>query len=243
MVTATRAWALEQNDRRLAFAAGTGTTMFADTGPFAVTRHRHPAWKVVLPVGGDVTVATGGGRPLVAPGIVVPPQLAHACAAASPYVTLFVDAWLLPSGVGLRRLEAAEVRRLLAALGATGVDDTTVAPDLAAARAELMTLTGGGGHLDPRVLHALRTCPHREDLSQIAGDVGLSPARLRALVRASVGIPLARLRRWARLKAAVATLAHASVADAAATAGFADQAHLTRTARDLIGRTPRSLRP
>ncbi|WP_145881993.1 helix-turn-helix domain-containing protein [Streptomyces sp. BK340] len=74
-----------------------------------------------------------------------------------------------------------------------------------------------------------------------SADVGLSPPRLRALVHASVGVPLARLRQWARLRVAVAELPRESAASAAAVAGFADQAHFTRTARSLLGRTPASI--
>ncbi|NRQ40718.1 helix-turn-helix domain-containing protein [Nonomuraea sp. NN258] len=78
-------------------------------------------------------------------------------------------------------------------------------------------------------------------MGSVAGAVGLSAPRLRALARAELGVPLARLRRWARLRAAIACLPGHPVADAAAMAGFADQAHLARTARDLIGRTPSSI--
>ncbi|TQS22233.1 helix-turn-helix domain-containing protein [Microbispora hainanensis] len=75
----------------------------------------------------------------------------------------------------------------------------------------------------------------------IAAEVGLSAARLRTLVRTSVGVPPARLRRWGRLWAAITVQPGRSVAVAAADAGFADQARLTRTARGLLGRTPLSL--
>ncbi|WP_225878727.1 helix-turn-helix domain-containing protein [Spongiactinospora rosea] len=71
--------------------------------------------------------------------------------------------------------------------------------------------------------------------------MGLSASRLRTLVRESAGVPLARLRRWGRLRNAIAGLPGGNVATAAAAAGFADQSHLTRTARSLLGRTPLSL--
>ncbi|MER5541074.1 helix-turn-helix domain-containing protein [Streptomyces sp. NPDC002589] len=45
----------------------------------------------------------------------------------------------------------------------------------------------------------------------------------------------------ARLRVAVADLPRESAASAAAVAGFADQAHFTRTARSLLGRTPASI--
>lgn len=58
-----------------------------------------------------------------------------------------------------------------------------------------------------------------------------------------MGIPLSTLRQWARLRDALTAPPGTPLAVAAADAGFADQAHLTRTARALVGRTPGSLRP
>ncbi len=174
----------------------------------------------------------------------MPPQLAHTCAATSSYVALFVDPWLVHAGLGLVRLEARAVRRLLASLGSTGVDGPGAEPDLNAFYDELIALTGAAPLLDARVAHAARATVRPgpgASLDAIAAEVGLSPSRLRALVRESVGIPLARLRQWGRLRGAIAELPGASVAAAAATAGFADQAHLTRTSRTLLGRTPASL--
>ncbi len=248
MIHSTRAWALEQNDRRLVFATGTEATMFAESGAFRVTRHLHPAWKVVLPVGGHAEIGLDGRNPLAAAGLIVPPQLAHTCVTTSPYAALFIDPWLLRGAPGEPiPLDATAVRRLLDALGTTGIDGPGSAPDLTAAHTELTAFTGAALPLDPRVAHALRTATHPgpgpgPSLDSIATDVGLSAPRLRALVHASVGIPLARLRQWGRLRTGFAALPDATVATAAADAGFSDQAHLTRTARSLLGRAPSTLR-
>ncbi|OIK06461.1 hypothetical protein BIV23_08445 [Streptomyces monashensis] len=241
-----RTWELEQNDRRIVFAAGTEATMFAESRPFRVSEHRLPAWKAVLPIGGHAELLQPGQRMVAAPGLIVPPQLSHAYAATSPYVALFIDSWLLPSGPGPTRLEAGEVRRLLAALDAAGSEGPGTHVDLAAGYTELRAVAGHPAPLDPRVAHAVHMCTLCDPdipVASIADEVRLSAPRLRALVRQEVGIPLARLRRWGRLRTAIADLPTGAVALAAAAAGFADQAHLTRTARDFIGRTPASLRP
>ncbi|MFJ8675607.1 helix-turn-helix domain-containing protein [Streptomyces sp. NPDC093589] len=245
MIRSPRAWALEQNDRRIVFACGTEATMFAESRPFHVASHRLPAWKAVLPIDGHAQLLQPGRPMVAAPGLIVPPQLAHTCAATSPYVALFVDSWLLPSHPGPIRLDAGVVRRLLAALGTTDSHGPGTCVDLAAGYTELRTLAGSPTPLDPRVAHAIHLCTLCDPdmpLTSIANEVGLSAPRLRALVRQDVGIALARLRRWGRLRTAIADLPDSTAALAAATAGFADQAHLTRTARDFIGRTPASLR-
>ncbi|MEV0371058.1 helix-turn-helix domain-containing protein [Streptomyces sp. NPDC050636] len=245
MIRSPRAWALEQNDRRTVFASGTEATMFAESRPFHVALHRLPAWKAVLPIGGHARLLQPGRPTVAAPGLIVPPQLAHSCAATSPYVALFIDSWLLPSYPEPIRLDAGEVRRLLAALGTTDSHGPDAGVDLAAGYTELRALAGYPTPLDPRVAHAIHLCTLRDPdmpITSIADEVGLSAPRLRALVRQDVGIALARLRRWGRLRTAIADLPDSTAALAAATAGFADQAHLTRTARDFIGRTPASLR-
>ncbi|GAA0441946.1 helix-turn-helix domain-containing protein [Streptomyces sp. NPDC046215] len=219
--------------------------MFAESRPFRVALHRLPAWKAVLPIGGHAQLLQPGRPMVAAPGLIVPPQLAHSCAASSPYIALFIDSWLLPPCPGPIRLDAGEVRRLLAALGTTDSDGPGTGVDLTAGYTELRALAGPPAPLDPRVAHAVHLCTLRDPdlpITAIADEVGLSAPRLRALVRQDVGIALIRLRRWGRLATAIAELPESTAALAAATAGFADQAHFTRTARDLIGRTPASLR-
>lgn len=223
--------------------------MFAESRPFRVAQHRLPAWKAVLSIGGHAELRSPGRPVVAAPGLIVPPQLVHSCMSTSPYIALFIDSWLLPSHPGPIRLDSGQVRRLLAALGTTtDADGPGPGADVAAGYAELRSLAGSPAplaRLDPRVAHAVRLCVSRDPeipLVSVAEEVGVSAPRLRALVRRDVGITLAHLRRWGRLRAAVAELPDSTAALAAATAGFADQAHLARTAREFIGRTPASLR-
>ncbi|MFE0102377.1 helix-turn-helix domain-containing protein [Streptomyces sp. NPDC059009] len=242
-------------DGRAVFAADDGgLTVFAEPEPYEVAAHRHPAWKVVLPLGGHVTVngtagasglagGTGASRAsrAIGTGAVVPPGLAHTCGSSSGFVAVFLDPWLLRAGGAPQLLEPGRARRLLDALG--DLD----APDPAAFRAELgRALTGPPPRaVDPRVPYAVAAAARSGLLSEVAAEVGLSPVRLRALVRTEAGVPLSALRQWRRLGAAVGALldpvAGGGVAGAATAAGFADQAHLTRTAGRLIGRTPASL--
>ncbi|WP_207894474.1 helix-turn-helix domain-containing protein [Tamaricihabitans halophyticus] len=133
-------------------------------------------------------------------------------------------------------IEPATVRRLLAALRLAGP-----APDLPAARRELVTLLGPAPPVDPRVQYVLEALPRTARIADLGAEVGLSLPRLRALVDRDVGISLVRLRQWHRVGHAIAELPRVPVSQAALLAGFADQAHLTRTSRRLVGRTPAAI--
>lgn len=218
--------------------------MFAESGPSSVTRHRHPVWKVVLPLEGLV-VWDDGTRTCSAPGLLVPPQTVHACAVTAGYVALFLAPWMLPRARGPVPLDTSPVRRILTALGSQEPTEIGRQPKLAAASRALLSCTGRPQALDPRVADAARAMFHHRSpttLADLAAELGLSPSRLRTLVRDCLGVPLTALRQWARLHRVVADLPDTPIASAAIGNGFADQAHLTRTSRRMLGRTPSSLR-
>ncbi|HVV09513.1 AraC family transcriptional regulator [Amycolatopsis sp.] len=121
-------------------------------------------------------------------------------------------------------------------------DDIIAAPELCDLREED---TGGrpSDELDPRLLAPLNTLWERHvPMPALAALVGLSPQRLRALARQQVGMPLARWRVWARLRRAAEAL-QAGESPAGGAAGFADQAHLTRGMREMMGLTPAAVLP
>ncbi|MGV9878545.1 helix-turn-helix domain-containing protein [Streptomyces sp. NPDC003006] len=225
------------------FAVAGDIALFGEARPYEVTRHRHPAWKLVLPLGGHAFVGESAGA-----GVLVPPQYTHACATTSAFVAVFIDPWCLRADPSAPTwLDGCAVRRLLdASDGGVGAGG---APDAEALRAEVASVAGPRTGVDPRVPYAVRAaCANASRVDAVAAELGLSPARLRALVAAEVGIPLVTLRQWGRLRAAFGSLVGRggaggakSIADAAADAGFADQAHLTRAARRFTGRTPGSL--
>ncbi|MFI0454331.1 helix-turn-helix domain-containing protein [Actinomadura sp. 6N118] len=196
-----------------------------------MTRHAHPAWKIVLCDGGATTAQEDGRRAVSAPGLVIPPQHAHTCSTTTGYLAVFVDLWRTGPGRGerVRQLDERSVRRLLDLADADGL------------REALDPLLGSPPALDPRLAYVLERLD-RPSIMTLADDVGLSPSGLRGLVHGAVGIPLVRLRQWHRLRHAVAQLGTVSPAMAANAGHFADQAHFTRLARRLLGRTPGSLR-
>jgi AraC family transcriptional regulator of arabinose operon len=79
----------------------------------------------------------------------------------------------------------------------------------------------------------------RDAAAVAAAHAGLSTSRLRVLCRQQLGVPFAKLVLWRKVRRACASMnAGHGLAQAAADAGFADQAHLTRTMSEVLGLTP-----
>ncbi|WP_279588708.1 helix-turn-helix domain-containing protein [Actinophytocola oryzae] len=197
-------------------------------GPVADSAaHRHAAFQVAIAVRGEVAMLDASGTCHRAAALVVPPMTWHRMLAAPDLRTYFVDP------------QCAFADRLRGCRGVTPADELRDLDEELLRPAAART----SGELDPRLVAAMDAV---WDLAmpELAARVGLSPQRLRALARAQLGMPLTRWRVWARLRrAAEALRAGRSLAEAALTAGFADQAHLTRWMREMMGLTPAAVLP
>ncbi|MEO3746120.1 helix-turn-helix domain-containing protein [Plantactinospora sp. B5E13] len=156
--------------------------------------------------------------------------------------TVYVDAELDLAHRLLRRAgsgpdpEFAAAERLVALLvRATGVPPAAGTP--------------GNAARDRRVVEAAREALHDGEpaatgLVPLARLLDVSPYRLSRSFRQLVGVPLTRYRNRLRVGRALDRLEQGtdSLAALAADLGFADQAHLTRTVRAQLGRTPAELR-
>lgn len=219
---------------------GTHTTVFRGRTP-AAGEHATPVWKIVVPLAGPIEWQAGRGAARQAAAVVYPPQLAHRARCPAPYIAVHVDAWHLGLGparhgaVALDHPTAERLRMLWSGVDVEELDDAARETVIQLRRQDLMAPTVP---IDPRVRAVLDVLPDADRVQELAGAVGLSPSRLRALVRDVTGAPLVRLRMWERLRMSFTELADNPIATAAADAGFADQPHLTRTATRLIGHTP-----
>lgn len=223
---------------------GAHTTLFGGTAPAASGEHATPVWKIVIPLAGAIEWQVGHRPARQAAGVVYPPQLAHRARSSAGYLALHLDAWHLglgPARHGAVPLDPATARRLRALWSAVDIEELDEAARDTVIHLRRRDLLAPAMPIDPRVAAALDTLPDAERVQELAGEVGLSPSRLRALVRDLTGAPLVRLRMWQRLRTSVAGLADNPIATAAVDAGFADQPHLTRTATRLIGHTPADL--
>ncbi|MEV6974545.1 AraC family transcriptional regulator [Kitasatospora sp. NPDC093806] len=220
----------------------TGSGRFAVWEGYAVYRgavgdgsaHRHGAFQVVVGAGREVVVADADGVRHRGAAVVVPPMVWHRLERAPMVVTYFVDP------------HCAFADRLRARCAGGGV---TVAPELRGLDEAELRPAGAvaSAGLDPRLRAALELLTERLaeypdgrlPAAELAARVGLSPQRLRALAQAQLGIPLTRWRSWRRLALAVGALDEGRTpAEAALAGGFADQAHLGRWMREMLGLTP-----
>lgn len=99
---------------------------------------------------------------------------------------------------------------------------------------------------DPRILAAIAAIRERPDeavtLAQLAAAAHLSPGRFRHLFVEQTGMPLRTYLLWRRLLHVwTLTMQGETLSRAAHAAGFADSAHLTRTARTMFGLPPSAL--
>jgi AraC-like DNA-binding protein len=93
--------------------------------------------------------------------------------------------------------------------------------------------------VDPRVKRVLNQLKTGSSLAELAVSQRLSLDRLSHLVKQETGMALRKRLVWSRLTSLLSQgERHATIAAAAASAGFADHAHLTRTYRTYLGRLP-----
>lgn len=99
---------------------------------------------------------------------------------------------------------------------------------------------------DRRVLRALDAIQHeRLSVVDAAARVGLSSSRLTHMMSEQLGAPPRNWAAWFKLTDAIAhtVFTRANLTRAAHHAGFADSAHLTRTAKQLTGVRPAMMLP
>ncbi|MGV0624803.1 helix-turn-helix domain-containing protein [Mycolicibacter minnesotensis] len=188
--------------------------------------HRHGAFQIVVAGRGEVAMVDPAGTRHQAAALVVSPMAPHRILAIGDLLTYFIE----PHCLFADRLR----RRYAAGIAAAPELGDLSEPDVAAA------CRGQSQELDPRLVTALTMlADERISMPILAAEIGLSPQRLRALARRELGMPLTRWRVWSRLRLAVEALQSGMpLSEAAMAAGFADQAHLTRQMREMMGLTP-----
>ncbi|WP_437730123.1 helix-turn-helix domain-containing protein [Sorangium sp. So ce1335] len=225
-----------------------GTAFVSETrmlyvGPLVATkRHAHHAAQIVIAPQG-LHIEDGASGRIRAGAAVIPPRLPHAHGACAHAALLFLDGDDLASR-GLSR--DAEPR-----CEAWGRDGLAVSvprdptPEMARAlMAAILAALDVRRPPEPRHPAVRRMCACLDgsddvDLARLSHEAGLSPRQMRHAFARDVGLPMRAYMRWKRLRRAIAAVeGGASLSAAAASAGFADSAHLSRVYREQFGLTP-----
>jgi AraC-like DNA-binding protein len=222
------------------FASG---TRMLYVGPLIATRrHAHHAAQIVMaPQGLDIEDGANGR--IRACTAVIPPRQPHGHGACTHAALLFLDGDDLASRALSRNAEPRCETWGRDTLDVRLPRDPT--PEQARALiASILSAVDLRQPPGPRHPAARRMCAYLEDsdhvdLARLSHEAGLSPRQMRHAFARDVGLPMRAYLRWKRLRRAIAAVEEgASLSAAAASAGFADSAHLSRVFREQFGMTP-----
>jgi AraC-like DNA-binding protein len=222
------------------FVSGTRTLY---VGPLvATTRHAHHAAQIVI-AAQELYIEDGANGRIRACTAVIPPRLPHGHGACRHAALLFLDGDDLASRELSRNAEPRCETWGRETLDVSIPRDPT--PEQARALiAAILSAVDVRQPPGPRHPAARRMCAFLDgsdhvDLASRSHEAGLSPRQMRHTFARDVGLPMRAYLRWKRLRRAIAAVEKgASLSAAAASAGFADSAHLSRVFRDQFGMTP-----
>jgi AraC-like DNA-binding protein len=212
-------------------------------GPLVATRrHAHHAAQIVLAPQG-LYIEDGASGRIRASTAVIPPRLPHGHSACAHAAVLFLDGDELASRELSRNAEPRCDAWARDTLDVSVPREPT--PEKARALiASILSAVDLRQLPEPQHPAARRMCAYLDgkdhvDLASLSHEAGLSPRQMRHTFARDVGLPMRAYLRWKRLRRAVTAVAEgASLSAAAASAGFADSAHLTRVFREQFGITP-----
>ncbi|HKS13855.1 MAG TPA: AraC family transcriptional regulator [Pseudomonas sp.] len=201
--------------------------------------HAHVAIQLCIGLQLDVTVEFTD-HALTAAGVLIGPSVDH-CSLPSPGRVAVL--YFYPDAPLGRALNALLDERGKASVSADIVDCVRQASSFHEVVASLERKLVTADSFDTRLSNALdllrEDCAGVGAVSRAASAVGLSSPRLRYFATRQMGVPLSQWIIWRKLERACHALAHAaSLSDAAMAGGFADQAHLTRMMRRMVGMSP-----
>jgi AraC-like DNA-binding protein len=215
----------------------------------------HSLLQVAVALDSPFTVVEESGRARLAEGAVIPGGNRHRfhAEATAPILSLFLE----PNSKGGRALESrypviGEVAEIdagcVAALRACWEqpgarrDELLVHELIAALVADTPPSMGEDGRVAFAQDYIANHLADAESLDRVAGQLGLTTRYLRKLFDRELGMSPQRYRQWCKLRTALECVAKGtSFTTAAATAGFTDSAHFSRTFRGMFGAPPSSL--
>lgn len=210
-----------------------------------VSRHATQAFKLVVAIDGELVIEHEGER-ATHRAVLVAPYVAQTMWTRGAAIGFFAEPGT--RGLGFERAgpltipDAVTTEALSCIARDAAIDGGAV--DGAALDAVFGFFRQSTPRLDKRVDSAMRWLASDPAVSvqAVADQQRMSATRLRHLVQQATGFPLRAHRLWHRtLRAIELQLQGRSLATAASEAGFADQAHFTRSFTRFFGRTPSSV--
>ncbi|TDR45625.1 AraC-like DNA-binding protein [Tahibacter aquaticus] len=216
--------------------------------------HAHYVLQIAIASGDPLRVTERHGLEHCASGIIIPSGKPHCVRGSSAGETeallLFLEPatdlgrlvtthYALDAGqivdISPTRVEA--VRQIYADSGETGE------PLLRGLVAALTSSAWRSRSIDRRVACALDYIDHHlcdaDSLDHVAERLSVTSRYLRKLFERELGISPQRYRQWCKLRTALTCVLRGDTfTDAAATAGFTDSAHFSRTFRSMFGSSP-----
>ena len=212
-------------------------------GPLVATRrHAHHAAQILI-APEELEIIDGESDRMHARAAVIPPRLPHAHGACGHAALLFLDG----DDVASRRLARGAQPHCESWRRDTfdvRVPRTPTPQQARALVASILSAIDLPLPAQPRHPAARRMCARLDggehvDLATLSLEVGLSPRQMRHAFARDVGLTMRAYLRWKRLRRAVAAVEQgATLSAAAAEAGFADSAHLSRVFREQFGMKP-----
>ncbi len=201
--------------------------------------HAHATLQLTFALHGELVVEAENGEARLGTSLMVRPRVRHRLKPHPQVLLLLIEPHTQLCRSLLNTRENADIQ-VVPESTASKIDPQT---DLASCLAPLITETSSvRPALDARLQKAidwLDTLSEDPPLSAVAAHCEISLSRLRALATQELHVPLSKWILWRKLRRAAKEVAAGSdLASAALAGGFADQAHFSRTMKNLIGVTP-----
>lgn len=219
-----------------------------------VPPHSHHAIQITMALEGEVAMRSGTDEWTTYRGVIAAPDVTHQLDNRGSLVALlFVDPestegrWLHRSIRGpLTAVSEPKLEQALSTLRAFWEEPVDAPGTARLIHTLVRSLCPGpppSHRLDKRIVKALEVIRQMDtrkiSLEDVAGAVFLSPSRFAHLFKEEVGLPFRRYVLWRRLNRAMIAVGQGKTLTAAAyAAGFADSAHLTRSATQMFGLPP-----
>lgn len=219
-----------------------GTRLLYVGALVATRRHAHHAAQIVVAPEG-VQLEDAANERVRARAAVIPPRVTHGHGACTRAALLFLDGDEVASRKLSRDAKPQCESWVRDAIDIVVPRDPT--PEQARTLlASLVSLAEQQQAPRPRHPAVRRMCEYLDhcdhvDLASLSRKAGLSPRQMRHAFARDVELSMRAYLRWRRVRRAILAVERgASLSAAAAAAGFADSAHLTRAFREQFGITP-----